>query len=680
MRTDVLPALYLDDWSADPGARVRVRANGEGEGRCSLVRLRGLVGVPMPTAYEEQEVVAPVTVPLVVRPVPIGSYACTEAGPALARGASWQWRLRCLPTLVDNGELLAWGQHGPRLALGDGALRLRWGAATVALPMLAGYWCEVMAGWSPARGLHLTLHPIADGAWHRTGATANAACESAPIDGPLHLARGFNGKLEGPALSANDAERAHWDFAADMRTQHVSGAGPDARTLTLVNAPRRAVTSSRWTGEAHDWTIVPGHYDAIHFHEDDLADCDWPADLELAVPADAPSGVYAVKLESERGVAHAPLYVRPAHKARVVFLASTFSYLAYTNSVWASPGGARAELAHPRDAGLARRYGLSTYSRHRDGSGVGLVSARRPLLHATPGFLGEALGGQVAFNDDLRIIAWLDRVGLPYDVVTDHDLHARGAAALDGHDVLVTGAHPEYHSAESFGAVESLVQRGGRLIYLGGNGFYWRVSTLDDAPHVMELRRAEGGVRIWAEPPGEYVHQSDGRLGGLWRRIGRAPNRLLGVGFSAQGSEAETRPYVRTDAARDPRVAFLFEGVTATEIGRAGPLGAAAGYEVDRADVSLGTPPHALVVARSTPFGTLTEPVNEERLTHELVDADDPLRADMTFFEGPAGGAVFATSSLLFATALTESDGAERLCTNALRRFADPTPFVLPVG
>jgi len=70
------------------------------------------------------------------------------------------------------------------------------------------------------------------------------------------------------------------------------------------------------------------------------------------------------------------------------------------------------------------------YCRHRDGTGIGHVSTRRPVLHATPGFFGEAIGGQVALNDDLRITRWLDGVGEPYDVVTDHDLNEYGAHAL----------------------------------------------------------------------------------------------------------------------------------------------------------------------------------------------------------------------------------------------------------
>ena len=194
----------------------------------------------------------------------------------------------------------------------------------------------------------------------------------------------------------------------------------------------------------------------------------------------------------------------------------------------------------------------------------------------------------------------------------------------------------------------------------------------------MEVRRAEGGIRTWAEPAGEYHHQSDGRLGGLWRRLGRPPNRIVGVGFSAQGNEAESRPYTPTEAARDPRAAFLFDGVTESVLGASGPLGAAAGYELDRADTALGTPPHALVVARADGFGALTVPVHEERLTGELHDVADPLRADLTFFEGPNGGAVLSAGSILFAGSLGEEAGAGRLMTNALQRFVRAEPFRIP--
>ena len=32
-----------------------------------------------------------------------------------------------------------------------------------------------------------------------------------------------------------------------------------------------------------------------------------------------------------------------------------------------------------------------------------------------------------------------------------------------------------------------------KLVYLGGNGFYWRIARVPELPHIIELRRAEGG-------------------------------------------------------------------------------------------------------------------------------------------------------------------------------------------
>ena len=45
-------------------------------------------------------------------------------------------------------------------------------------------------------------------------------------------------------------------------------------------------------------------------------------------------------------------------------------------------------------------------------------------------------------------------------------------------------------------------QRQGRLMYLEGNGFYWRVA-FSDRGQAIELRRAEDGVRNWQTGDGE---------------------------------------------------------------------------------------------------------------------------------------------------------------------------------
>jgi hypothetical protein len=169
---------------------------------------------------------------------------------------------------------------------------------------------------------------------------------------------------------------------------------------------------------------------------------------------------------------------------------------------------------------------------------------------------------------------------------------------------LVT--YPEYHTPNTLTALQESVDSGGRLAYLGGNGFYWRIATSAEIPDVVEVRRAEGGIRAWAAEPGEYFQALDGGYGGLWRRNGRPPQILCGVGFSAQGL-FEGSYYRRMPGAADPRAAWIFEGIDDEILGDFGlSRGGAAGFELDSADFELGTPPDALILARSEAIRAIT--------------------------------------------------------------------------
>ena len=54
------------------------------------------------------------------------------------------------------------------------------------------------------------------------------------------------------------------------------------------------------------------------------------------------------------------------------------------------------------------------------------------------------------------------------------------------------------------------------------------------------------------------------------------------------------------------------------------------------------------------------------------------VRADMTFFETAAGGAVFSVGSIAWCGSLSHNrydNNVSRITGNVLRRFLDPTPF-----
>ena len=267
------------------------------------------------------------------------------------------------------------------------------------------------------------------------------------------------------------------------------------------------------------------------------------------------------------------------------------------------------------------------------------------------------------------------------DVIADEDVHGEGLEALSAYRVVVTGTHPEYWSTAMLDALEAWQRQGGRLLYLGGNGFYWRVAFSDAWPGAIELRRAEDGVRNWQSDPGEYYHAFTGEYGGLWRRLGRPPNQVCGIGFTAQGFEKATY-YTRAEPSYRSRAAWIFDGVEDERIGTAGLGGGAAGQEIDRFDIELDSPPHALILASARGFAPDMVRVKEEFEGSVFLSPDDPLvRADIVFYETPAGGAVFSVGSIAWFGALGGNgydNDIARITGNVVRRFLDPTPFVNP--
>ena len=269
------------------------------------------------------------------------------------------------------------------------------------------------------------------------------------------------------------------------------------------------------------------------------------------------------------------------------------------------------------------------YDNHSDGSGVCYASRLRPFMRMGP---REELW---QYNADTHITDWLEEQAIAFDVVTDDDLNEQGAALLNRYDCVMTTTHPEYYSKQMVDGVLGYQQQGGRFVYMGGNGFYWRVAYHPMLPGVIEMRRAEDGMRSWIAEPGEYHMSFTGELSGLWRRNGIPPEAVCGTGFSAQGFNFG-RPYQRTQASFDTRVTWMFDGIGEDElIGDFGLVfGAAAGSEIDSVDYEIGTPPHALVVAEASNFGADFHWVTEEFLhTHSAVNGEicPHVRCDMVF-------------------------------------------------
>ena len=739
---------YVDRWSVKPGQTITLMVGSARDAPFESRIARILCGDPNPKGTGYREIAMPHATdgahPGKEQGTHLGSWAripSLDLGPA---GNGLVLTVTVWPTTPkkDRQAVVAWsGADGSRVSLEidrDGAMATVVAGGTTTTvstgkTLLERAWYDLWLVLDVA-GRKLTIgqrpregHPGFDDAGEAT-APLNAAPKlgsgsalfAASPDGRFPTAH-YNGKIERPTIWAGTdanaalaAQRAAtpkdrpprllacWDFSIGIPTFDLTDVGPHGFNGRIENLPDRAMTGSNWSGKEHRWTHLPEEWGAIHFHDDDLGDVGWEPALKIEIPKDWPSGMYAIHLKSAAGVDNVPFVVRPAdaaRKAKIAILLPTVTYHVYSN--FQRPGfGARNRPRAEAWGALTQQpdenpeLGLSPYNYHSDGSGVTHAVMYRPMVDKRfKHFImydesSEIGSGTYWLNVDSYIVDWLTRKGFEHDIVTDHDLHAEGAALLKPYALVITCQHPEYYTSEMLDGIEGYLAQGGRLFYLGGNGFYWKAVFHPEAPWAMEVRRAESGVRIWETEVGESYHAFDGSYGGLWRRIGRSSHRLVGISFTAQGTY-NGHPYKTTEGIMDPRVAFLRQGIenqltAGIQIGERGHMGGGAvGHELDRIDFGLGTPRNALVVAEGHVIGHPEYgPVNEDRITQFWPGTpEDLMRSDLTFFETPAGGAVLSVGSMCFVGALPVDNYDNlltRMMTNAVRRFIDPTPFKAP--
>jgi N,N-dimethylformamidase len=703
---------YLDYLEVMPGSPIRARVSGtDSDPVVQVLKISHSDPHPDGPGFLADEQMWPVAFlgPVAEQATEAGSFGiidhCFTGDERAATLALW-----VLPTRIDDRAVIAsWlTASGPLLlVIGHGrfALELAGGTEPGGRVLLAAphdlrerVWYFVAAGFDVDAGSTVLAWAQAGrtgGPYVLTGRSAGLARPAAgspllfgaePAAGRPRA--GLDGKISAPAMisAAPDAiglmdimnwgvERAareapllaRWVFGPDGDPDRIADRFGHDRNGRLVNAPSLGVTGPPQTGRTGGGEAPaaggPG-YATVHFHGDDLEDCGWPDTHEVTVPADAASGLYVLRVAGRDGTVDLPFVVEPLDVPPVLLVVPTFTWQAYANL--------------GRDP--ARYPGLSHYALHRDGSPVYVTTRLKPMPTIEPGarlevdqvdsFAGtgaDAPGGAThLLMADLYINRWLERTSVPFGAVTDGTIHARGRAALAGCRTLVLSAHPEYWTGPMLDALESFINAGGSVLYLGGNGLYWVTSVHPAKPHLLEVRRQAGSQTSSAEP-GEAHHVFDDQPGGIWSACGRPPDRLVSVGFAGFGWDTGV-PYRRTEASFSPRFAWVFDGTESAEIGAEGlNLGGAVAIEFDRYSAGLA-PEGCTVLASARPAAGGFFRSYEDGIGR----APDPLvRCDMTVRTTPAAGLVFSLGSIAASGCLSVRDGQNdlaRICTNVLHR------------
>ncbi|HVG97862.1 MAG TPA: carboxypeptidase-like regulatory domain-containing protein [Chloroflexota bacterium] len=367
------------------------------------------------------------------------------------------------------------------------------------------------------------------------------------------------------------------------------------------------------------------------------------------------SGLYYVHAETESGgdFFSFPWIVAPARPAApVAVLATTNTWNAYNNfggrSNYASADGL------PAQPTVNARQDLIRYTQIRSYSGWSFPDeAYLPLSFERPEPLNhvprdveatDPVRGRSACHVapvDWRLIAWLEREGFAYDAYAEAQLHD-GTLDLDAYRVLVIGAHPEYWSRRMYERVKAWVyERGGRLMYLGGNGINCEVE-LDDGPHGLTMR-------CRTQRPSEAGEGSTGPSAeSRFARTVEPEASLLGVVFDDRGIMTAA-PY---EVIADGHWVFAGTGLRpgdrfGTESQHERCPGGASGHETDK--MSGSSPPGTTLLARGL--------------------NPDGGGAEMVCYERPGGGAAFAAGSINWPSSLLVDRHVSRITRNVLARY-----------
>ena len=356
------------------------------------------------------------------------------------------------------------------------------------------------------------------------------------------------------------------------------------------------------------------------------------------------SGLYYLHATGESGAFFSfPWVVAPAATAAdVAVLASDINWNAYNSF------GGRSNYIHPdRLPPTPTVNARLELKRYNDPEGYQYEGEEKPLSFDRPEPINHVPAG-VEVTDPIegrapnhiapaewRLLGWLEREGFAYDVWSETQFH-HGRLRLDDYKVLILGPHPEYWTSRMYFELKDWVfNRGGRLMYLGGNGLNCEVEFTDDDAMVVHN--------------GPYDHAAERTVESRFHARHESEANLLGVVFTYPGIMTAA-PYRVVDAEHWALAGTGLENGDefGHECQHMRVPGGASGHETDKISPAY-SPRNVQLLAQ----GTNPEEGGAQMITHEP----------------GGGGAVFSTGSITYVSSLLVSEPVSRITRNVLQRF-----------
>ena len=132
---------------------------------------------------------------------------------------------------------------------------------------------------------------------------------------------------------------------------------------------------------------------------------------------------------------------------------------------------------------------------------------------------------------DVRFLRWLHQTGHAVDVLSQAELEGTtGARLAAAYELVIFPGHHEYVTKREYDAVQSFRNRGGNLMFLSANNFFWRIDL-----------RGRTMTRV-----------------AKWRDLGRPEAALLGVQYIGNDMGEHRGPWLVQAAAAS---SWIFDGI-----------------------------------------------------------------------------------------------------------------------
>ena len=377
---------------------------------------------------------------------------------------------------------------------------------------------------------------------------------------------------------------------------------------------------------------------------------DYSPDLEaLSVTAPEKSGLYYFHMKTSSGESFSfPLIVAPAKEVKekeIAILTSNICWNAYND--WGGRSNYVAANKLP-DAPTVSPTQSSPWFRPT-GAIWWVGNSFEPLSFDRPEPVNsEELETKITDQikkigsehvaGEWRLLGWMEKEKYEYDLYSENQFDI-GELDLEKYKVLILSTHPEYWTINMYEKLKNWVQnKGGKLLYLGGNGINCSVELHDNAMTVHNMDLSE-----WLP---HRAYSGEGAL--IPSRFGlrhEVESSLLGVvmSFAGMGTGA---PYEAIDV--DHPIFKNTNLKNGDKFGFNSPVarcpGGASGHETDKRDSS--TPANTRLHARG---------LNGEGAGAELVT----LTTD-------SGGVVISVGSINWTASLPVDDQVALITRNAL--------------